>query len=137
MSMFNVFGIAGSAMSAQSIRMNTIASNLANANSVSNSPETVYKSRQPVFSTVLQGMQDDFSSAGVKVDGVVESQRDAIRRYEPNHPKANEQGYVYYSNVNMMEEMSNMISASRSYQNNVEALNTAKQLLLATLRLGE
>ena len=137
MSLFDVFTVAGSGMSAQTIRLNTIASNLANANSVSGSEKNAYKAKQPVFSSVLYGMQDDQATVGVKVDRIVEDQRPSVRRYDPSNPMANAEGYIYLSNVNTVEEMTNMISASRSYQNNVESMNTAKQMMLATLRLGE
>lgn len=137
MALFDVFTVAGSGMSAQSIRLNTIASNLANANSVSGEEQKAYRSRQPVFSSVLHGQMNDQATVGVQVDRIVEDQRPVIRRYDPSNPMANKEGYIYLSNVNTVEEMANMISASRSYQNNVESMNTVKQLLLATLRLGE
>jgi flagellar basal-body rod protein FlgC len=139
--MLNIFDIAGSAMSAQSIRLNTTASNMANAESISSSEDKTYKARMPVFAAVLQE-QNDFSSQdshnyGVNVEGIFESSSPSIARYQPDHPKANEEGYIYMPNINMMEEMSNMISASRSYQTNVEMLNTAKQLMQRTLALGQ
>ncbi len=138
MSLFNVFDIAGSGMSAQSLRLNTTASNLANADSVSSSVETTYKARHPVFAATLQEqLGGNGASAGVEVKGIVESQAPTVPRYEPNHPMADEQGYIYMPNVNVVEEMANMISASRSYQNNVEVLTTSKQLLQQALRLGE
>ena len=133
MSLFNVFGIAGSGMSAQSVRMNLTASNLANSQSVASRPEDAYKARHPVFKTVLE----DANSASVHAAGIVESAADAEARYSPGHPMADDKGYVYASNVNTMEEMANMISASRSFQQNVEVMNTSKDLLLRTLRLGE
>ena len=135
MPLFNIFDVSGSAMSAQSIRLNTTASNLANAENISGSPEEVYRARQPVFAT----MMDDFSGnvTGVKVKNIVESQVPPRKEYAPNNPLADDQGYVYLPNVNAVEEMANMISASRSYQNNVEIMNTAKQMLLTTLRLGQ
>lgn len=135
MPLFNVFDVSGSAMSAQSIRLNTTASNLANAENVSSSPQEVYRARQPVFAT----MMDDFSGnvTGVKVTDIVESQVPPRKEYAPNNPLSDDQGYVYLPNVNAVEEMANMISASRSYQNNVEIMNTAKQMLLTTLRLGQ
>lgn len=133
MSLFNVFNIAGSGMSAQSVRLNLTASNLANAESVAGRPEDAYKARHPVFQSVLE----DASGASVRTAGVVESTARSEARYEPGHPMADEKGYVYASNVNTMEEMANMISASRSFQQNVEVMNTSKELLLRTLRLGE
>ena len=139
MSLFNVFGISGSGMSAQSVRLNLTASNIANSESVARSPEDAYRARQPVFQTILDGMasQANNSSGGVRTVDIAESDTDAEKRYAPNHPLADEAGYVYASNVNTVEEMANMISASRSYQQNVEVLNTSKEMLLRTLRLGE
>jgi len=133
MSLFNVFNIAGSGMSAQSVRLNLTASNLANAESVATRPEDAYRARNPVFQSVL----DDASAASVRTAGVVESGADTEARYAPGHPMADEDGYIFASNVNPMEEMANMISASRSFQQNVEVMNTSKELLLRTLRLGE
>jgi flagellar basal-body rod protein FlgC len=137
MSLFKVFDIAGSAMSAQSVRLNTTASNLANAESVGSTEETAYRSRHPVFAAMLKAMHGDNDSVGVRVLGVVESDAPVEQRYAPDHPMANAEGYIFQSNVNSVDEMVNMISASRSYQNNVEVLNTSKQMLLATLRLGQ
>jgi flagellar basal-body rod protein FlgC len=138
MSLFNIFEVSGSAMSAQSVRLNTTASNLANAESVSSSLEQTYRSREPVFAAVMKGLQgNNAASAGVRVAGIVESNAPLETRYEPNNPMANEEGYVFLPNVNVVDQMANMISASRSYQNNVEVLNTSKQLLLATIRLGQ
>lgn len=138
MSLFKVFDIAGSALSAQSVRLNTTASNLANAESVGSSEETAYKARHPVFAAMLKSMYGGEGDAvGVRVLGVTESQEPAQQRYAPDHPMADADGYIYQPNVNAVDEMVNMISASRSYQNNVEVLNTSKQMLLATLRLGQ
>ena len=138
MSLFNIFEVSGSAMSAQSVRLNTTASNLANADSVSSSLEQTYRSREPVFAAVMKGLQGgNAQSVGVRVAGIVESDAPLETRYEPNNPMANEEGYVFMPNVNVVDQMANMISASRSYQNNVEVLNTSKQLLLATIRLGQ
>lgn len=135
MSLFKVFDVAGSALSAQTVRLNTTASNLANAESVAGKPEDIYRARHPVFATVL----DDASRGvkGVKVADIVESGAPGARRYEPGHPLADAQGYIYSSNVNAVEEMANMISASRSYQSNLEVMNTSKQLLLRLLSLGD
>ncbi len=124
-------------MTAQSLRLNLTASNMANANTLASTPEESYKSRQAVFQAVLQDSLDQGSGVGVRSMGVVESQAEPSMRYEPHHPLANEDGYVYSSNVNAVEEMANMISASRSYQNNIEVLNTSKKLLLQTLKLGD
>jgi flagellar basal-body rod protein FlgC len=137
MSMFKIFDTAASGMSAQSLRLNTVASNMANVDSVSSSIEETYKARQPVFSALLNQLNPDEPAVGVQVKGVVESKAPLNMEYAPNHPKANAEGYIFRPNVNVMEEMANMISASRSYQSNVEVVNTAKQLMVATLRLGE
>lgn len=136
MGMFNVFNVSGSAMNAQSVRLNTIASNVANAESVSASPDQVYKAKQPVFETLLQNEANQ-NSVGVKVKQVLESDAAPIIRHAPNHPLADEQGNVYLPNINTVEEMANMMSASRAYQNNVEVFNTSKQLLMQTLNLGK
>jgi flagellar basal-body rod protein FlgC len=138
MSLFDVFTIAGSAMNSESIRLNVTASNLANAQSVGSVEASTYHARHPVFSAVVQSLRgNEPGSIGVKVDGIIESQTPLEQRYEPGHPMANEEGYVFLPNVNLVDEMSNMISASRSYQSNVEVLNTSKQMMLATLRLGQ
>lgn len=133
-----IFDIAGSGMNAQSLRLNLVASNISNANSVSSSEGGVYKSRQPVFAAELNNIMDKQNTASrVNVLGVVESQAPTVMEYAPNHPMADKAGYIYKSNVNTVEEMANMMSASRSYQNNVEVLNTAKQMMLQTLRMGQ
>jgi flagellar basal-body rod protein FlgC len=132
-SLFNVFGIAGSGMSAQSVRLNLTASNLANAQSVATRPQDAYRARHPVFQAVLDGE----TGAGVRTSGIVQSDAKSEARYAPGHPLADDAGYVHAANVNTMEEMANMISASRSFQQNVEVMNTSKELLLRTLRLGE
>lgn len=138
MSSFKIFEIAGSGMSAQSVRLNTTASNLANADSVSGDPAQVYRSKQPLFEAIRAGLgTKNAASSGVTVRGVVENQAAPVARYEPGNPLADANGYVYAPNVNTVEEMVNMISASRSYQNNVEVMNTAKEMMLATLRLGQ
>lgn len=139
MSMFRIFDIAGSAVSAQSQRLNVVASNLANADTVAGPDGAAYKARQVVFQTTLMGAagQRDGSSAGVRVSTVTEDQTPGRRVHDPKHPSADAEGYVTYSNVSPVEEMVNMISASRSYQNNVEVMNTAKSLLLKTLQIGQ
>jgi flagellar basal-body rod protein FlgC len=141
MSSFKAFDIAGSGMAAQSVRLNTTASNLANAESVSGDPAKVYKPRHPIFEAVRASLStrpaDANGNPAVKVSGIYESPAPAVARYEPGNPLANAVGYVYAPSVNAVEEMVNMISASRSYQNNVEVMNTSKDLLLATLRLGQ
>jgi flagellar basal-body rod protein FlgC len=142
MSMFKIFDVAGSGMAAQSLRLNTVASNLANADSVSGTPEGAYRAKEPLFAAVQRAMggassADGDSNVGVQVKGVAESQADVQARYEPGNPMADGDGYVYGSNVNPIDELVNMISASRSYQNNVEVMNTTKQLMLKTLDLGK
>ncbi|KZZ45447.1 MAG: flagellar basal body rod protein FlgC [Saccharospirillaceae bacterium] len=148
MSLTNVFDIAGSGMNAQSIRLNTTASNIANADSASSSVDETYRARKPWFAV----MQKEFVSVnqkgefqqlegetgvGVQVLGIVEKDAPLQQRFQPDHPMANEDGYVYYPNVNVVEEMTDMMSSSRSYQMNVEVLKTAKQMLQRTLTLGQ
>ncbi|HTF96544.1 MAG TPA: flagellar basal body rod protein FlgC [Cellvibrio sp.] len=149
MALGNIFDIAGTGMNAQSLRLNTTASNLANAQSASSSVDEVYRSRQPVFAAIQQQAMRDAvvegtysdnevdAAAGVQVMGIVESDAPLQRRYEPDHPKADEEGYVYYPNVNPVEEMANMIAASRSFQMNVEVMNSAKQMVQRVLTLGQ
>jgi len=147
MSLFGIFDIAGSGMSAQSIRLNTTASNLANAQSVSSSVDETYKARHPVFAAAMddaygdsfkmQGGVADMAHKGVQVLGIVEDNSPYQMRYEPNHPMANEEGYVAYPNVNVVEEMTDMISSSRSFQINVEVMNTAKTMMQRVLSLGQ
>lgn len=137
MGLFKVFDIAGSSMSAQSLRLNTTASNLANAGTAAGSAEEAYRSKQPIFQTVLNELSMDNASAGVRVSNVVESNAPPIKVHQPGHPAADTEGFVFLSNVNPVDEMVNMISASRSYQNSVEVLNTSKDLLLRTLSLGQ
>ena len=134
MSSFATFDIAGSALSAQSLRLNLTASNLANMHDVAGNPNDVYRARQALF-RAAGGFGD--ALAGVDVLGVTESIAPPIERYDPGNPQANEDGIVYAANVNAMEEMANMISASRSYQSNLEVINTAKNLMLRTLALGQ
>ena len=134
MSMFSIFGVSGSAISAQSQRLNVVASNLANADSVAGPDGQAYKARQVVFQSTPVGAA---GGLGVRVDSVRESNEPMRKVHNPTHPQADGQGYVTQSNVNPIEEMVNMISASRSYQNNVEVMNTAKSLLLKTLQMGQ
>jgi flagellar basal-body rod protein FlgC len=145
MSSFKIFDIAGSGLSAQSVRLNTVASNLANADSVSGDPNTVYKARHPVFEAVKNAVAAQTlggtngmgaADSAVRVRGIVESTAAPTERYEPGNPLANADGNIYSPNVNVIEEMTDMISASRAYQNNVEVMNTSKELMLATLKLG-
>lgn len=128
----SIFDIAGSAMRAQTLRLNTTASNLANINTVAGSADEAYKARHPVFAALLY---DEIG--GVQSRGIVESSREPAKRYEPDHPLANEEGYVFGSNVDSVEEMANMMSASRSYQSNVDMLTTVRKLMLQTLKMGE
>ena len=134
MSMFSIFNVSGSAISAQSQRHNVVASNLANADAVAGPDGQAYKARQVTFETVPLGSD---ASAGVRVNSVSESNEPPRKVHNPGHPAADADGYVTQSNVNPVEEMVNMISASRSYQNNVEVMNTAKTLLLKTLQMGQ
>lgn len=134
MTLFNVFAISGSAVSAQSKRLNVVASNLANAEAVAGPDGKPYQARQVHFQAQLQGAGD---LPGVRVTGITESDAPARRTHEPHHPLADAEGYVTHSNVSVVDEMVNMISASRSYQNNVEVMNTAKQLLSKTLQMGQ
>ncbi len=134
MSMFSIFSVSGSAISAQSQRLNVVASNLANADAVAGPDGQGYKSRQVVFQTLPMDSQ---ATAGVKVTNITESNAPFKRVHNPNHPSADAQGYVNYSNVNPVEQMVDMISASRSYQNNIEVMNTTKTLLLKTLQMGQ
>jgi len=143
MSLLNVFDVSGSAMTAQTVRLNTTASNLSNAQSVSSNLNETYRARQPVFATQLQtaldGLGNSSQSApgGVRVAGIVESQAPLHMKYEPERPYADENGYVAYPNVNVVEEMANMMSASRSFQLNAEMMKSARTLAESLLRLGQ
>ncbi|MCG9697173.1 flagellar basal body rod protein FlgC [Shewanella sp. Isolate11] len=137
MSLFNIFNVAGSGMSAQSVRLNTTASNIANADSVASSVDQTYRARHPVFEAEMaKASQQQQSSQGVKVAGIVESDKPLQKEYSPDHPLADADGFIYKPNVNVMEEMANMISASRSYQMNVQVADAAKSMLQQTLRIG-
>lgn len=141
MSTFDVFDVAGMAMSVQSLRLNTIASNLANAESVASSPEEAYRSRHPVFNTVhmdaLDGAMGEGSAVGIEVTEIIESDKDVQMRYDPTNPKADANGYVYLSNVNVADQMADMISASRTYQTNAEMMRASKELMQHTINLGK
>jgi flagellar basal-body rod protein FlgC len=128
----SIFDIAGSAMRAQTVRLNTTASNLANANTIASSAEEAYRARHPVFAAMLNKQ-----IGGVEMRGVVESTREPNMRYEPGHPLANDEGYVFSSNVDPVEEMANMMSATRSYQSNADMITAVRQLMLQTLKIGE
>lgn len=136
MSLSGVMRVSGSALAAHTVWLDTVASNLANSEVVSGSAEDVYRSRQPVFATMMKSFGAIDGAAGVKVERVVEAGPPGRKEYAPSHSLADKDGYIYHSNVNAVEEMSNMIAASRAYQNSVEAMNTAKQLLIQTLSLG-
>ncbi|CAM3720587.1 flagellar basal body rod protein FlgC [Parendozoicomonas haliclonae] len=143
MSMNTIYDIAGSAMTAQSQRLNTVASNLANAETPGSTPETTYRARKPVFAAVLEQTQQDLmdstalnSAYSVEVKEIVESEAALEVRYQPDHPMANEQGNVYYPNVNVVEEMTEMMSASRNYQTNIELLSSANAMQQRLLTLG-
>ena len=137
MSLQKIFPIAGSALLAQQVRLNTTASNLANADSVGNTPQDTYRAREPVFASISRGLSRAHEPGGVSVLGIVERDTPVRMEHRPTHPLADDKGYVHLPNVNPIEEMANMISASRSFEVNVEVLNTTKQLLLRTLTLGE
>ncbi len=147
MSLGSIYDIAGSGMTAQSLRMNTTASNIANAQAVSGSAEEAYKAKHPIFKAVMQqteqqmggrlGNESQASGAAVQVIGVHESSKEAVPQYQPGHPMADENGYVYMPNVNVVEEMTNMISASRAFQINVEVMNSAKTMAQRVLSLGK
>lgn len=141
MSFDAIYRIAGSSMNAQTVRLNTVASNLANADSAASSPEQVYQARKPVFAAVY-GNDELSQSAGmggahVQVLDVVTAGREAQRRYEPDNPLANTEGYVYYADINQIEEMTDMMSATRSFETGVEVLNRVKSMQQGLLRLGE
>jgi len=123
-------------MHAQTVRLNTVASNMANVDSVSSNDQDTYRSKQPVFQTIMDDMTNE-PAGGVRIKEIVESQEPLKMEYNPNHPMANEEGYIYRPNVNVVEEMANMMSASRSYETNIEVMNTSKQLLIRTIQLGK
>ena len=138
MSINNIFGIAGSALNAQMVRMNSTASNLANASTASSSAEEAFKAKRPVFQALLSEQQTNQGSqyvGGVKVAEVIEDQTAGGKIYDPSNPKADENGLIYLSNVNEVSEMVDMMASARSYQNNVEVINTARELMMRTLDL--
>ena len=140
MGLSTIFDVAGSGMNAQSLRLNTTASNIANAETASSSSDQVYRGRHPVFAAIQRDAMDAMNgnaSSGVRVEGIVESDAPLQKRYEPHHPKADDEGYVFYPNVNVVEEMTNMISASRSFQVNVEVMDSAKKMIQRVLTLGQ
>lgn len=128
--------IAGSAMTAQSVRLNTIASNLANANTAADSEATVYRARKPVFAAIAKDSMNG-AGAAVRVLDVVQSTEPVRKAYEPDNPLANEEGIVFYPNVNSVAEMTDMMAASRAFETNVEVMSRVKSMQHALLRLGE
>lgn len=141
MSFGKIYDIAGTAINANSLRLNTISSNLANAESVSGSEGEAYRALKPVFSILYNdptlSVTERAASAGVEVQGIVQSDQPVQKRHEPDNPLADAEGYVYYSNVNVVEEMADMLAASRNYEANVEMLNQAKSMQQSLLRLGD
>ena len=132
-----IFEVAGRAMSAQQVRLNTVASNLANAQSISTSPDTAYRAMRPVFEAEYAAFQQ---SSGVATVGAVSVERSTAppeKRYSPTHPLADKEGYIYATNVDTNEEMVEMMEAARQYQNNIEVIATAKSLMLKTLSVGK
>ena len=136
MSLFNIFDVAGSAMNAQSVRLNLTASNLANAESVGHSADSVYRPRRPVFAAILNDETSNIPTAGVEVSVIQDTKAEPYKRYQPHHPSSDAEGYVWAPAVEVVEEMADMIAASRSYQANIEVANTTKDLALQTLNLG-
>lgn len=135
--LFSIFNTSASALTAQSVRLNTVASNMANAATAASTPEATYKSKQVLFQTVLDQNDPDRAAMPVRVAGIVDSNAQPIPTYEPNHPQANQDGYVFRPAISVVEEMANMMSASRSYEANVEVMNTSRQLLQRTLQVGQ
>ncbi|GLU38019.1 MULTISPECIES: flagellar basal body rod protein FlgC [Pseudomonas] len=141
MALDSIYRIAGSAMTAQTVRLNTVASNLANADSAASSADAAYKARKPMFAAVY-GNDELVRDAGmggarVQVLDVVTSGTEPQRRYEPNNPLANRDGYVYYPDVNEIEEMTDMMSATRSFETSVDVLNRVRSMQQGLLKLGE
>jgi flagellar basal-body rod protein FlgC len=138
MSLFNSFKLAGGAMQAQTTRLNTVASNIANVDTAASNPNEVYQARKAVFQAVLQKAAPGQAALAqdLKVKDIVTDKSDPKKMFDPKHPMADEDGYVYMPNVNAVEEMVDMLAASRSYQTNAEVMNTAKNLMLKTLNMG-
>jgi len=138
MGLFNIMDISRSGMAAETVRLNTTASNIANANTVSSSYEDTYRARHPVFAAAFdKANQDQSKGVGVNVLGVVESQKPLQAQYEPGNPLADENGYIYKPNVNIVEEMADMLSASKAYETNVQVADTTKRIFQRVLRLGQ
>ncbi|MDR9499348.1 MAG: flagellar basal body rod protein FlgC [Hydrogenovibrio sp.] len=136
MSMFPTLDISATGMHAQTVRLNTVASNMANVDSISSNAEDTYRGKQPVFETILNDETGE-PKGGVRVKDIIENEAPLKMEYNPNHPMANDEGYIYRPNVNVVEEMANMMSAQRSYETNIEVLNTSKQLIMRTIQLGK
>jgi flagellar basal-body rod protein FlgC len=140
MALENIYGIVSSSLTSQSIRLNAVASNIANANTAASSPDQVFRALKPVFKAVYEDVLSEgggtTSVAKVEVDSVARQGGEAIRQYEPEHPLSDEKGYVYYPSISVVEEMADMLSASRSFQTNMEVMTTAKQLQQRLLQLG-
>ena len=139
MSFNKIYDIAGSAMRAQTVRLDTVASNLANVDSAATSEDTAFRAIKPVFSTLYQKIQDadGLGAASVQVAGIVQSDRQVEKRQEPTNPMADQDGFVYYSNVNVVEEMADMMSASRGFETSVEVINRINSMQQGLLRLGQ
>ncbi|WP_182018799.1 flagellar basal body rod protein FlgC [Vibrio diabolicus] len=142
MSFTDIYSITGSAMTAQTVRLNTVASNLANADAVSANPDDAYKALKPVFATVYQKAQlttesGVYPNAEVRIVDVVKNAGEAEKRFEPNNPLANGEGYVYYPDIDVVAEMADMMSATRSFETNVEVLSNVKSMQQGLLRLGQ
>jgi len=136
MSMFNVLDISATGMHVQTVRLNTIASNMANVDSISSNAKETYRAKEPVFQAIMDE-ETGRPTGGVKIKEIVENKAPLKMEYNPNHPMANKDGYIFRPNVNVVEEMANMLDASRTYETNIEVMNTSKQLLLRTLQLGK
>lgn len=136
MSMFPTLDVSATGMHVQTVRLNTIASNMANVDSISSNSDETYRSKQPVFKTILNE-ETGRPAGGVMIDDIVESEAPPIMEYSPNHPMADDDGYIYRPNVNVVEEMANMMDASRTYETNIEVMNTTKQILLKTIQMGK
>ena len=136
MGLFNILDISATGMHVQTVRLNTTASNLANADAVSSNADETYRAKKPVFQTILETETGE-PLGGVRIKEIVTSKAPLKMEYNPNHPMANEEGYIFRPNVDVVEEMADMLSASRTYQTNVEVMNTSKQLLLRTIQLGK
>lgn len=136
MSMFRTLDISATGLQAQTIRLNTIASNMANVDSISSNAEDTFRGKKPVFETIMDEATGQ-ATGGVRIKEIVENKAPLKMEYMPNHPMADEKGYIYRPNVNVVEEMADMMSASRTYQTNIEVMNTSKQLLLRTIQMGK